>query len=432
MSRLRDTPMHIHFIVPRWEKLLEAHPELATTLSGYRVGHFTMIGNGAAAAAGAMPAGHTVTLADEHAAPLDFGLRPDLVALSYFTPQASRAHAIAARFRAAGVPVIAGGIHPSMAPDDCRPHVDALVRGPVEGLWPAILADLAAGRLQAEYHGRPDASFAQPRRDLFASSDYLRAGVVQVARGCDRRCHFCIVPDTYGSRISYRPVSAVVDDIASLQFGCFFFGDENLLFPGSEHRDYRQELFTRLREAGLRKVSFVAAFPRFLRDLTAEDIAALAAAGCRQLYLITGLMQPLVEELPEPALITAVNLCRAARIETLATFTLGHDEDPPEVEEPIAGFCQAIGANLAEFTIATPFPGTSDFARLAAAGRLHHRDFRRYNGAHVVFEPRHQSAGSLANRYRALWQRFYGSLDRFTVDTRYLKGFGRDIFHTSR
>jgi hypothetical protein len=95
--------MHIHFIFPRWRKLLEDYPELRATLAGYEIGSFRMAGLGIPAAAAAVPDGIEVTLTDEHVTAVDFDARPDLVALSYFTPQAARAHAIADHFRAAGV-----------------------------------------------------------------------------------------------------------------------------------------------------------------------------------------------------------------------------------------------------------------------------------------------------------------------------------------
>jgi radical SAM superfamily enzyme YgiQ (UPF0313 family) len=58
--------------------------------------------------------------------------------------------------------VIAGGIHPSVAPDDARPHMDTLVRGPVEELWPTILDDFRQGRVARIYDGVPDAPFVHP------------------------------------------------------------------------------------------------------------------------------------------------------------------------------------------------------------------------------------------------------------------------------
>lgn len=419
--------MHLHFVFPRWTKLLEDYPQLQGRLSGYDLGSFRMAGLGIPAAAAALPAGHTVTVADENVAPVDLALRPDLVGISFFTPQAARAYEIADAFRARGVPVIGGGIHPTMAPDDARPHFDALVRGPVEGLWPELLRDAAQRAWRPVYSGgRPDL-FPPPRRDLFAASTYLRAGIVQTARGCPRGCPFCVVPGAYGGALHFKPVPDVLDDIRGLELPCFYFADENLLFSDPANRAYTQALFGALRDARLPKVFFLAAYPFMLRDLAPGDIDLLAGAGCRQLYLILGLQDPLQRELRDPVLRARLQELRDVGVETMATFTLGHEEDPPATEPLILEFSAATRSNLAEFTLWTPYPGTPVFQTLEKNGLLLSKDWKMYNGAHVVFRPLHEPPEALQERYLALWLRFYGEISPFDMRQRVVKGFGSRI-----
>lgn len=56
--------MHLHFIFPRWQKLLEDRPELKPLVSGYEIGSFRMVGLGLSTAAGSVPAGHQITLTE--------------------------------------------------------------------------------------------------------------------------------------------------------------------------------------------------------------------------------------------------------------------------------------------------------------------------------------------------------------------------------
>ncbi|MBI4704261.1 MAG: cobalamin B12-binding domain-containing protein [Deltaproteobacteria bacterium] len=420
--------MHLHFVFPRWQKLLEGRPELREALSGYEIGDFRMAGLGVATAAGAVPAGHGVTLVDENAELVDTSVRPDLVCLGFFTPQATSAYAIADRFRAAGVKVLGGGIHPTMAPEDALVHCDAVVQGPVEGLWERILADLAAGRLERCYRGDPAAPFARPRRDLFRRSGYLRAGIVQTARGCHLRCDFCIVPECYGRAVVLRPIAEVIEDIATLPYGCFFFGDENLLFPDAQSRAYTRELLRRMIEGGEQRDCFMATYPHFLTAIPESDLALMAAARVRQIYLIMGLSHPIGEELHHSEVLTAVQRMKEHGIEVLASFTLGHDGDVAPVAPAIANFCERTRTNLAEFVLGTPFPGTALYAALERAGRIIDRRWEHYNGAHVVFQPRGESPESLRERYVALWRWFYGPISRLAVRGRCVRGFGRGIF----
>lgn len=419
--------MHLHFIFPRWQKLLEDHPFLKETLSGYQVGDFRMAGLGVATAAGAVPEEVEITLVDENVSGIDYSVRPDAVCIGYFTPQATNANRIADRFRAAGVKVIAGGIHPTMVPDDALAHADTIVEGPVEGLWKTILDDLAGRRLRRRYHGSATAAFATPRLDLFRGSHYLKSGVIQTARGCAVDCGFCVVPSCYGKDYTLRPVEDVLEEIRRLRFPCFFFADENFLFSDTRNREYRRTLLAEMIARRERRVSFTAAYPRFLKALQEEDMRLLGQARMRQVYLVTGQMEPLKTGLPDPQLVECVQRLKANGVEVLASFTLGNDLDDEPVEPLIKEFCIQTESNLAEFIIYTPFPGTKVFHSYRAAGRILTEDWDHYNGANVVFRPLHETPESLQRRYISLWKWFYSDINQAEIRRRYVRGFGGEI-----
>ena len=92
--------------------------------------------------------GHIEThLIDERVEPF-VPVGTDLVAITVETFTARRAYELADWYRARGVPVVMGGHHPSMRPDEAATHADAVVVGDAEGVWNTILDDAAAGRLQ--------------------------------------------------------------------------------------------------------------------------------------------------------------------------------------------------------------------------------------------------------------------------------------------
>ncbi len=419
--------MKLHFVFPRWTKLLEDHPGLREVVSGYDIGNFRMVGLGLAAAAGAVPPGHELSLCDEHVSEPDFGVDADLVCIGFFTPQATNAYRLADRFRQAGKTVIGGGIHPTVFPEDAAPHFDSLLCGPAEGAWERIFEDLRRGGLKPRYEGKAQSSFAQPRRDLFQNSGYLRAGVVQTARGCSVDCPFCVVPSNAGRGIVFRPVEEVLEDIAGLAFPCFFFADENLLFPDVRNREYRMRLFSAMSESGNRKISFIAGYPQFVRQLKADEISLMARAKMQQIYLVLGLRRPLREELADRVLVEKMKELRGAGVEVMASFNLGNDEDCEPVEGVIERFCGDTGSNLAEFIIHTPFPGTPMFAEMEKEGRLLTKDWSKYNGANVVFAPKNESPEALLERYLALWKWFYGHINQREVSERYVRAFGSGI-----
>lgn len=72
-----------------------------------------------------------VEVIDENIGPVDYEniQRPDLVGITAFTSQATRAYKIAAIFEAKGIPVVMGGIHASMCEEEALQHVDSIVTG---------------------------------------------------------------------------------------------------------------------------------------------------------------------------------------------------------------------------------------------------------------------------------------------------------------
>src|SRR4029077_1649821 len=75
----------------------------------------------------------------------------DLVALSVETFTALRAYKIAREFRARGVPVVMGGYHVTLIPEEARQEADAVVIGDADPVWPQIIDDARHRRLQREY-----------------------------------------------------------------------------------------------------------------------------------------------------------------------------------------------------------------------------------------------------------------------------------------
>jgi len=58
------------------------------------------------------------------------------------TEQATRAYAIARRFREGNIKVVLGGIHATTLPDEAKLHVDSVVVGEAENSWQKLLDSL--------------------------------------------------------------------------------------------------------------------------------------------------------------------------------------------------------------------------------------------------------------------------------------------------
>jgi len=102
---------------------------------------------------GALVAGLTppiveVELLHEMVRPIDYHTDADFIALSFMDFCAPHAYEVAARFRKLGKIVVAGGRYPSTFPDQVIPHVDSVVVGEAERIWPQVVEDMVRGRLK--------------------------------------------------------------------------------------------------------------------------------------------------------------------------------------------------------------------------------------------------------------------------------------------
>ena len=145
--------------------------------------------------AAATPSSWDVELIDEQCEDdVDYErVEADLVGLTAFTTQAPHAYRIAARLRARGIPVVMGGIHASMLPDEASRYVDSVFVGEAETVWPQVIEDFESRGLQPRYVGPTNAvNMIRPDRSIFAKYPYAYASA-QTSRGCPMDCSFCSV-----------------------------------------------------------------------------------------------------------------------------------------------------------------------------------------------------------------------------------------------
>ena len=157
-----------------------------------------------------------VSLTDENVSAIDFQKEIDLVGITALTVTSQRAYEIADTFRARGVKVILGGIHPSAMPEEASRHADAVIIGEAEGIWPDVIKDFRASKLQRVYkqHERPSLlNLPIPRRELFAKGAYLLSHTISTTRGCPYACSFCTVSSFFGHTFRCRPVEEIIKEI---------------------------------------------------------------------------------------------------------------------------------------------------------------------------------------------------------------------------
>ena len=349
-----------------------------------------------------------IVLVDEGIEDVDTEIAADLVGMTVITGTAVRAYELSARFRARGIPVVLGGPHVTLVPEDAQPHANAIVVGYAEETWPELLRDFAAGRLRRRYDQAPGLSLAGrpfPRRELLPSRSYVTDDVFEATRACVHRCDFCVVPAAWGTKPLQKPVEEVVADIRQKRARKLIFIDLNLIAD----RTYAARLFEaliplRLQWYGLATV------------LLADDPPLLelaARSGCK------GLLMGLESLSPENLADSKKGFTRPERFPQLVAalhrhgialqgcFVFGLDHDTPEVFLKTARLAVEAQIDFPRFAVVTPFPGTALYQRLEREGRILTRDWELYDGQHVVFQPARMSVEQLQRGIETAWRHAY-------------------------
>ncbi len=137
----------------------------ASLRRGTRMKHFMVPPYGLQILSALTPPEHKVVMIDEYHRPADLNLQADLVGISVWTAASGRAYALADHYRARGIPVILGGPHVSVCPEEALAHADAILVGEGEAEWGQVLRDVQAGQLRARYQGKALALDETPAPD---------------------------------------------------------------------------------------------------------------------------------------------------------------------------------------------------------------------------------------------------------------------------
>jgi radical SAM superfamily enzyme YgiQ (UPF0313 family) len=353
-----------------------------------------------------------VAIHDDRVERIPYETPADLVGITVETFTARRAYAIAAEYRRRGVPVIMGGIHATLAPDEVAAHADAVYLGDAEQGWTEVVEDARAGRLRPRYAYAPGPPHpGRPRRDLFRGKGYLPFTLIQLTRGCPWACEYCAVSIQFGRRTFTRRVEDVIAELRATRPRLAFFVDDNLVAD----RDAAKALFRALAPLGVRWVGQASI------DMTEDPelMDLMARSGC--LGHVIGFESVVLESLRAmrkgPNLAAAgdryrraIDVLRRHGLQTWAAFTLGHDGDTLESIRATAEFAIESRFAFAAFNLLVPYPGTPLHGRLAAEGRLLHGGRwwldpgYRFNDA--PFVPRPLSADALGAACRDARERF--------------------------
>lgn len=378
----------------------------------------------AATIAGLTPRNVEIRFYDDRMELIPFDEPADLVAISVETYTAKRAYQIATEYRRRGVPVVMGGFHASLCPQEVAEYAEAVVVGEAEGVWERLIDDFRAGRMEKMYQAtsRPNLVGLRPDRSIFRGKRYLPVGLVEAGRGCHFKCDFCAVQTVFKSSQTRRPTQEVVAEVraAAAANKLVFLVDDNI----TSNLDVAKELLREL-------------IPHKIRWVGQSSINAAHDEEFLELMARSGCMAVLIgfESVNPAALKTmnkSFNLMRGGyerslenlrkwKIRLYGTFVFGYDADTPDHFAAALAFAKKQALYIAAFNHLTPFPGTPLYKRLQDEGRLLYEKWwldDRYTYNMIPFTPRGMAPQELQRHCLEARKSFYsiGSILRRSID----------------
>lgn len=366
-----------------------------------------------AALAGLTPPDVEVAFYDDRMEAIDFDRPADLVAIPIETYTAKRAYQIASDFRARGVPVVMGGFHASLAPDEAARHAEAVVIGEAENLWHHVIDDARRGRLQRTYKAdkQPDLATVRYDRSLFRGKNYLPIRLIETGRGCRFPCDFCAIQTFFARTARHRPVDAIIAELHGLreQARVFFFVDDNF----AADLRFASELSEAIAPLGVRwitQMSINAAHDEAF-------LARLRRAGCVGVLIGFESLEPAVLRAMRKTFNTmkggfgaALANLRRHDIRVYGTFVFGYGETRREAFDEAARFAIDHRFYIAAFNHLTPFPGTPLYQQLQQDKRLIYENWwldDRYRYNDLPFHPIGAAPDDIRQGCLAARRRFY-------------------------
>jgi len=312
---------------------------------------------------------------------------PDVVGITSTTSMIPDAYAIAkiAKRYNENVKIVMGGPHVTFLPEttfqEC-PCIDFIVRGEGELTFRELIDSLERDRdpsnilglsinLRDKVKNNPPRplikdidTIPMPSYDLLPMEKYqadgVRFGTVMTSRGCPFNCAFCSSSLQFGKRWRGHSDSRVIEELKHLhekyRIQEIEFLDDT--FTLNKHRAIR--IARRMVREGL-DISWSASSR--VDTFTEEVAEAMKKSGCHTIYFgIESGSQKTLNFIgkgitPEQS-ISAVKKAKKHKLRALGSFVIGFPEETKEDIEKTIKLSKKVGVDFAQFTIATPYPGT--------------------------------------------------------------------------
>jgi radical SAM superfamily enzyme YgiQ (UPF0313 family) len=334
--------------------------------------------------------------------------KPDLVAITFNTPQAEQALELAAEAKKfdPSLMTVGGGVHATAMPGDVllNGSFDVLITGEGElpfarllaGEDPSAIPGAACLREGRVVINPPPAliqdldSLTMPDYECFDLSYYrvrkrlwknARIAGIETSRGCPHSCSYCVSNLVFGNRLRVKSPERVVEEFertARLGFREVLIQDDDFTLD----RDRAARIFEMLIARNIRMDIELSNGVR-ADKLTRDFLKTARRAGCYRIRIgiesgSTEVLKNVDKNIDLERMRRVISDARSMGIEVIALLVLGFPGETRETFLKTLEFARACGADMARMAMFTPYPGSRIYDEWKAEGRLLPASFSDY------------------------------------------------------
>ena len=343
--------------------------------------------------------GYRVKVFFESRVPIDWNYvyQSDICGITTLTEISELAYAISARIKQRNIPVVLGGPHASLMPDEALQNCDYVVRGEGEISFPELLDALKNGSdlsnvkgisykkdgknihnppselIDMDIYPSPDLSLIHEPQKTNIILSYIKFSFLSTTRGCPHNCEFCSIIPLFGRRYRMRSIPNIIKDIRELirqrNPNVIFFVDDNFVANKQRTVELLNEII---------KNNFNIRLCTQIRASAALDEELLKLMKKAGFYLVfigfESISQDTLDEYNKnivvEEMVQGIKNLKKHDIYIHGMFIFGSDSDNPGSVDETVDFCLKHGIDSVQLFSLTPLPGTRLTDKLASESRI--------------------------------------------------------------
>ncbi len=367
--------------------------------------------------------------------------KPDVVGISLQTPLAPKGYRVAKRLKEEfpDIILVAGGPHATYMVDEALSNgFDVVVKFEGEyttlelinalerhGLSPEVLKQIR-GIAFRDREGRivetPRREFIEnldelpfPARHLLPMDKYtvfgksIRAAHVMASRGCPYGCVFCSTSYFWGRRIRFRSATNVADEVELLVER---YGAKYVIFTDDELTSSRKFVYDLVNEFKQRKLDVVFTCGARVNHMDREFMKFLVDNGCVGLYFgVESGSQRILDLIRKRITLDQARKvfewAKELKAFAVASFIIGFPWETIEDVEKTIRLSIELDPSYAQFTVATPYPGTPLFYYALEHNLIEDWNWEHYTTVRPVMRGFYLDLKTIARLLQEAYLKFY-------------------------